>query len=883
MKKRKKSAVFVLIAALLFSLPLPVMAQDGEEAGRAAENSGPEASAVEAAAVAGDIEGAVVGIEKCQSGGYYVLATENQSEESDILESDGLYLYRYDESLDRVLDEYSVGTGGSYSGDYTASTGKTYPIYVDTPNWVYAADDYGNAAFSQDSEGNLYIAYKSVDYRQLRALSEICQYKDTLYPECTCDICDIGNQGHFGICYRYEDSGDGSGEQIPVRADDCPVCSAWHECYDSGLGTATTVRLTVEKLNSSLEKTDEYSVSYTLEEENDSVTAAALTPYSLAVDSDGSVLVAGMSDKDFLKEYNPVFSYDYFRYEGTPESANQTVQHARGFILRLSPDFSGIEASTYLGGMNVYNAYVGGDSFVTSLALSDGVLYAAGGEYSGLIPTTEGVLQEEHAEQSRNMKTRDAFIAKLNPDTLQVTDATYYGGSDTDYISEILVRDGCVYAAGMSMSTDLRTSADAYQRTISSTSTQPYFDSFVLRLSSSLRYDSQFAASYLGGNAREDLFGMDVSESGEIAITGRTYDSGGYPTTDGGTGGSYYISILNDGCSNLRASSLVKDGTGRIVRFAGDGTLITAGMAIENGGYRAHVAKMDTSLSHGGVMSVRYIQPVYGQAVYLGEGDLLSVVVTFDNPVAVSGQPRIQLNLKNAQGENCYAVYTEPTEEQKESDLYYGIGNGQKKILFTYEIQKGDTTGGEVLDCAGSDALDLNGGLIIPRTGGSSNFSLDLPMNALGLSSSNVYVDVSPADPAYDIGTADADGLEEVQGSVTNDLLVPDNRDRAVVKLRVSPRNAETVSGEVTVLWTQMRGNRMVAYGTAAADAAAQTDVSLELESLSAGDVIKTFVLKAPIDELKGSLSQILNTAGGTETADMAVAAADTAADRDRG
>ena len=117
MMKRKKSAVFVLIAALLFSLPLPVMAQDGEEAGRAAENSGPEASAVEAAAVAGDIEGAVVGIEKCQSGGYYVQATENQREQSDILESDGLYLYRYDESLDRVVDEYSVGTGGSYSGD----------------------------------------------------------------------------------------------------------------------------------------------------------------------------------------------------------------------------------------------------------------------------------------------------------------------------------------------------------------------------------------------------------------------------------------------------------------------------------------------------------------------------------------------------------------------------------------------------------------------------------------------------------------------------------------------------------------------------------------------------------------------------------------------
>lgn len=879
MKKRKKSAVLILIAALLFSLPLPAMAQDGGEADRAAETGGPAASAVEADTVAGDIEGAVVGIEKCQSGGYYVLATKNQSQESDILESDGLYLYRYDESLDRILDEYSVGTGGSYPGDYTASTGETYPIYVDTPDWVYTADDYGNAAFSQDSEGNLYIAYKSVDYRQLRALSEICQYKDTLYPECICDICDVTAEGHRGICWSYEDSG---------RVEDCPVCNAWHECYDSGLGTATTVCLTVEKLNNSLEKTDEYSISYTLEEANDSITAAALTPYSLAVDSDGSVIVAGMSDKDFLKDRGPVLSYDHFRYEGTPESANQTSQHARGFLLRLDPELAEIEACTYLGGMNVYNAYVGGDSFVTSLALSDGILYAAGGEYSGLIPTTEGVLQEEHAEQTRNMRTRDAFIAKLDPETLQVTNATYYGGDSTDYISKILVRDGCIYAAGMSMSTDLRTSADAYQKTISATGTQPYFDSFVLRLSDSLRYDSQFAASYLGGNAREDLFDMDVSETGEIAVTGKTYGSGGYPTTDGGTEGSYYISVLNGDCSNLRASSLVKDGTGRIVRFAKDETLITAGMAVESGKYQAYVTKMDTSLTHGGIMSVRYLQPVYGQAVYLGEGDLLSIIVTFDNPVAVAGQPRIKLNLKNAGGENCYAVYTEPTDEQKESDLYYGTGNGQKKILFTYEIQKGDTTGGAVLDCAGSDALELNGGTIMPRTGGSGNFSLDLPMNALGLSSSNVYVGVSPEDPdedtAYDVEITDADGLKAAEGSVTNDLLVQEDRDSASVKLHVTPQDTETVSGEVTVLWTQMRGNRMISYGTSAASAAAQSELSLELESLEAGDVIKIFVLREPLDEQKGSMAQILNASGSAETAGIAGAdAAGTATDKDRG
>ena len=739
MKYLKRIMSGVMTAALLLSMPLPAAAGEASQeiSGGGAGDTGVSAFDVSVSAVAGDIEGAVVGAEKVASGGYYVLATKNDSD-ADTLQSNGMYAYKYDEALETKEYEYKVEKGETTLGNYTASTGKTYPLFLDEANRIYAANDLLNGVISKDAADNVYVAYKSADYRGMIALSSISKNKD-VFPDCTCDICDTWNEeGNRGRCNRLKPKENESDEDEWESADDCPVCSAWHEAYKSINANQVIVRLVVEKLSPSLELLAKYDMSY--DAGSDSYTAA-LTPSDIKVASDGSVFISGMSDKDFLSGYEPALDFDHFRYVETPDKSSSKTQHARGFIIKMDNALSKVEACTYLGGMIVYNSYVGGDAFVSSLALDEsGAVYAAGADYSGMIPTGEGVIQSEHSEKGTAQRTRDSFIAVLDPATLKVTNATYYGGSDTDMISKIMLKDGCIYAAGRTSSTDLAVSSNAYQKNISGSS--EYFDGFIARISKSLKKDAQFAATYIGGTAREDLYDMDIDDEGNVAVTGYTYSSSGYPVTDSSTSGTYYISILNNDLSKLNTSSRIMNGSGRIIKFLHDDIILTGGMTIKNGKWQAYIGKMDKTLAHADVTSVyRLEKPATSTPVYLGNGNVINIVVSFDSPVFVAGAPQLRLNLKNASGENVCAVYREPSDAEKETDLYKYVGNGTNRILFSYTVAPGDTTNGAVLECAGSGAIELpQGASIEPRAGGSRNVDLSIPTNSRGLRQSLVYV-----------------------------------------------------------------------------------------------------------------------------------------------
>ena len=446
-----------------------------------------------------------------------------------------------------------------------------------------------------------------------------------------------------------------------------------------------------------------------------------------------------MSNYDFLKDKSPVIDFDYFRNVYTPDTTDSKRESARGFVIKLDSELSGISDSTYLGGMLIYNSYTGGNSYVSSLAVSEsGRIYAAGAEYSGKIKTGQNALQSEHAEAPGASRTTDAFIAELGSD-LKIKNATYYGGKNSDAILKIKAQNGCVYAAGMSASTDLKVSSNAYQKDLKMNSSE-YYDGFVLRLSESLQRDAQFAATYIGGTEREDLYDMDIDQSGNVAVTGRTYSLSSYPTTDSTSGTSYYISVLNDRLTALKASSLIKNGEGRIVRFLPDNIVLTAGMSIKQGKWQATVEKMDGTLAHADISQVyRFEKPASNQPIYLGKGSALNIIVSFDNAVIVTKTPKIKLNIKNSYGENAYAVYREPTAEEKASEAYDPIGNGTKRLMFTYTVQEGDTTEGNVLQCAG-DTIELADGSGIMPKSGAGNIDLTLPSNSRGLKQSFVYV-----------------------------------------------------------------------------------------------------------------------------------------------
>ena len=264
MKDLKKIISGVIAMTLICSAPLPAAAYESG-------SSDAQAFDVSASAAAGDVEGAVTAVEKAAEGGYYVAATNNAAEETGHMTSDGLYIYKYDETLTQIEHEYKVEKGAQSLGNYTASNGAVYPLFLDEASRVSAADSRFNTPFAQDKNGNIYVAYKSVDNRSMIALSSISEHKQ-IFPDCICDKCDSFNQGAKGTCSKLKEKNDGDEGEASDGGDtgsdqyeavyDCPVCNAWHEAYKSINANQSVVRLVVEKLDPSLKPIAKYDAAY---------------------------------------------------------------------------------------------------------------------------------------------------------------------------------------------------------------------------------------------------------------------------------------------------------------------------------------------------------------------------------------------------------------------------------------------------------------------------------------------------------------------------------------------------------------------------------------------------------------------------------------------
>ena len=91
-------------------------------------------------------------------------------------------------------------------------------------------------------------------------------------------------------------------------------------------------------------------------------------------------------------------------------------------------------------------------------------------------------------------------------------------------------------------------------------------------------------------------------------------------------------------------------------------------------------------------------------------GDTIQVTVTFDQPVTVTGAPRIQLRVGGGNSEHRrWADYTS--------------GSGNEALLFSYTVEAGDFDD-DGIDIA-ADELELNGGTI--QSSGGTDANLDYP------------------------------------------------------------------------------------------------------------------------------------------------------------
>lgn len=236
----------------------------------------------------------------------------------------------------------------------------------------------------------------------------------------------------------------------------------------------------------------------------------------LAVDTAGVVFVAGSTTSaDFpaAGRYGPFRGGDQL---GTD-----------GFVARLAPDLSAVEAAAFVGG--------GGDDIVTGLVLDRrGRAVVAGLTSSTDLITTPGALQARHA--GGLLYRSDAFVGRiaLGSDTVAVEMLTYYGGSGDDQATALdLLADGRPVVVGATTSADLPATMVPQPR-YAGPMRPPEGDAFVAV------FDTAGAvvpwASYLGGRGDDWATQVVAGGADRVHVAGWTA-SDDFPAAGGSAAG----------------------------------------------------------------------------------------------------------------------------------------------------------------------------------------------------------------------------------------------------------------------------------------------------------------------------------------------------------
>ncbi len=206
----------------------------------------------------------------------------------------------------------------------------------------------------------------------------------------------------------------------------------------------------------------------------------------------------------------------------------------------------------------VFGSFLGGSStdyaYATTIDPSDNPV-VAGYTYSSNFPKTVGAYQQYLSS------TPDGFVTKFNSTGSSLIFSTYFGGNSSDYIYGCRTdANGYVYVAGYTYSSNMPTTAGAFQPYASSTP-----DGFVTKFNSTgtgLLY-----CTYLGGNSTDQIYALDVDANGYAYVTGYTYSSN-FPTTAGAfrttliSGPDLFVTKLNTSGTGLVFSTYLGGSSG---------------------------------------------------------------------------------------------------------------------------------------------------------------------------------------------------------------------------------------------------------------------------------------------------------------------------------
>ncbi|MCA9973917.1 MAG: SBBP repeat-containing protein [Anaerolineales bacterium] len=223
----------------------------------------------------------------------------------------------------------------------------------------------------------------------------------------------------------------------------------------------------------------------------------------LAIDSQGNAYVVGSTKSaDFLDE------------GGVPNPAkvNSFIGGVGdSFIVKVSPDGSGIVYARYLGSPNDTNN--GGNALGVRVD-AQGQAYIAAHEFAGGAVTTDG---------SQFNGGMDLYVVKLSANGQQLLYATYFGGSDVEVVAKRPALDaaGNFYVVGSTTSPDFP-ALNAHQSSHGGGA-----DGYLVKFNAG---GQPVLATYIGGSADDDAWGPALDSAGNMFVSGRTL-SGNFETT----------------------------------------------------------------------------------------------------------------------------------------------------------------------------------------------------------------------------------------------------------------------------------------------------------------------------------------------------------------
>ena len=277
------------------------------------------------------------------------------------------------------------------------------------------------------------------------------------------------------------------------------------------------------------------------------------------------------------------------------------------YVVKIPQSLTSFTQATYYGGISE-------DLFLSAVANDQGI-YLSGLTTSTDLPGTAG-----GAQPALNPSGEfDAFVVLMNSALTAIEQATYYGGSGSEFGAQQLTEAGSnLYLSGVTGSTDLPATAGGAQPN-NAGNTNPIVgdDGFVALLQPDLRAITQ--ATYFGGGGPDILFVNGIS-GGNLLVSGSTSSTNlpgvagaAQPNFGGGNEnpldifGDTFVALINPDLRNIVRTTYL------------GGSNLEAGMATLAPNGDIYVSGITTSPDFPGVAGG--FQETFASPVEFGEGD----------------------------------------------------------------------------------------------------------------------------------------------------------------------------------------------------------------------------------------------------------------------